>query len=67
MASQRSLSLVLAMLATVLLMAWNLLHDQFFGSVLISMGWLGLAVALGALAVRAAWITPIAEDASPRS
>ncbi|MDO8731165.1 MAG: hypothetical protein Q7L55_01100 [Actinomycetota bacterium] len=67
MASRRTLSVILAWVATVLLLAWNLFHDQFLGSVLLSFGWFAIAVAVGTQAVRLAWITPSAEVAIPRS
>ncbi len=67
MAARRSLSLVLACLATVLLLAWNLFHDQFLGSWAATIACLGLAGCLAVQAVRYAWRAPHREAFSPRS
>ncbi|HBJ72185.1 MAG TPA: hypothetical protein DDY88_00370 [Actinobacteria bacterium] len=66
MAARRSLSLALACVTTCLLMLWSLFHDQFLDSALMSLLWLALAVGVGVLAVRAAWLTSDSEDPNPR-
>ena len=67
MASRRSLSLASAFLASCLLLAWNLLHDQLFDSLVVSLCWLAAAVLLIVLAVRLAWLAPLARHEEWRS
>ncbi len=67
MAARRSLSLVLACLATVLLLAWNLFHEQFLGSWAATIVCFGLAGFLALQAVRYAWRAPHREALAPPS
>ncbi len=66
MAARRTRSLLLAFVATALLLVWNLFHDQFLGSAVATLVCLALAGTLGAQAIRLAWSTPSAEAATRR-
>ncbi|MDP2288695.1 MAG: hypothetical protein Q8M73_09055 [Actinomycetota bacterium] len=66
MAARRSRSLVLAFVATSILLVWNLFHDRFLGSLVATLVCFALAGSFGAQAIRLAWLSPKAEAATPR-
>ncbi|MDO9486289.1 MAG: hypothetical protein Q7K25_09550 [Actinomycetota bacterium] len=67
MPSKRVLSLVLALTTTGLLLAWNVFQDTVIGSAVLTVLCFAVAIALGSLAVRLAWLAPASEAANPRS
>jgi len=65
MVTRRTGALGLAILASILLLAWSLVGSG--ASPVVSTAWLIIGIGLGALAVRLAWLRPFSEASQPRS
>jgi len=65
MVTRRTGALGLAILASILLLAWSLVGSSL--SPVLSVAWLLVGVGMGALAVRLAWLRPFSEASQPRS
>jgi len=65
MVTRRTGALGLAILASILLLAWSLVGSS--ASPVVSAAWLIIGIGLGALAVRLAWLRPFSEASQPRS